>query len=134
MNNGSKFIEQLAAAPKKIFLADAGGAALSAFMLGVVLVKFNSLFGIPIPALYLLAFIPCLFIIYDLFCYFFIERRLGFFIKGIAAMNFCYCILSLGFAIYHRSELTYLGWAYIVGEILIILGVVFLEMKVAGEN
>ncbi|MGC6423012.1 MAG: hypothetical protein ACON47_03735 [Flavobacteriaceae bacterium] len=70
--------------PKRIFEIDGFGAILSAFLLGIVLVKLENLFGIPKPTLYVLASFPGLFAIYDFYSYFIIDKNLGFFLKGIA--------------------------------------------------
>ncbi len=55
--------------PKKLFLIDGFGTILSAFLLGVILVKFEIIFGIPISVLYILAIIPIFFAAYDFYCY-----------------------------------------------------------------
>ena len=47
--------------PKKLFLIDGFGAIISAFLLGVVLVKFEEKIGVPVSVLYLLATIPLFF-------------------------------------------------------------------------
>jgi len=52
-----------------LFLLDAIGALVSALLLGVVLVKYQEIFGIPIPTLYVLAIIPCFFALIDLYSY-----------------------------------------------------------------
>ena len=64
--------------PKRIFQIDRFGAILSAFLLGIVLVKLENPFGIPKPTLYVLASFPCFFAIYDFYCYFIIDKNLGF--------------------------------------------------------
>ena len=114
---------------KKLFLIDGLGAMLSAFLLGVVLVRLEGLFGIPKSILYILASLPCLFAIYDFYCYFNIEQNMGLFLRGIAITNLLYCCLSLGFAIYHSQQITYLGWAYIIGEIIIVTILAIIELR-----
>jgi len=116
---------------KKLFLIDGLGALISAFLLGVVLVKFESLFGIPKPTLYILAAIPIFFALYDFFCYFRIKKNLPIFLKGIALMNILYCCLSLCFAFHHSTSITALGWAYIIIEIVIVVGIAIFELRVA---
>ena len=54
---------------KKLFLIDGFGAIISAFLLGVVLVKFQEKIGVPVSVLYLLATIPVFFAAYDFYCY-----------------------------------------------------------------
>jgi len=128
-----KSAERLHSQAHKLFLLDGLGALLSAFLIGVVLVKFNSLFGIPISALYFLALLPCLFAMYDFYCYQKKNINTGLSLKIIAVVNVLYCCLSLGLAFYHREEITVLGWGYIIVEIVIVLVLAKLEFEV-GER
>lgn len=118
---------------KNLFLIDGIGALVSAILLGVFLVKFEHLFGIPTRTLYLLAAIPCFFVLYDLYSYLKIDKRVSLFLKIIAYANILYCILSLVLAICHMDKITILGWIYIIGEVLIILGIALFEIKVARQ-
>ena len=117
--------------PRKLFQIDGFGAILSAVLLGIVLVKLEMVFGIPKLTLYLLASLPCLFAIYDFYCYFKIDKNLGLFLKGIAITNLFYCCLSIGLAIYHKDEITNLGWIYIGVEVVIIVALATIELRVA---
>lgn len=117
---------------KKLFLFDGLGALTSAFMLGIVLVKLHHLFGIPKNTLYLLAAIPCFFAVYDFYCYFKIDTNLNKYLKGIAFANLLYCLLSICLAIYHKQLITYLGWLYIIGEIIIVAALSIFELKAAN--
>jgi len=119
---------------RKFFLIDGFGAILSAVLLGIVLVKFERVFGIPKSTLYFLAILPCFFAIYDFYCYFKINKNLEEFLKGIAVVNLLYCCLSIGFAFYHYHEITYLGWIYIIIEIAIVVAIAILELRVAKRN
>jgi drug/metabolite transporter (DMT)-like permease len=120
--------------PKKLFLIDGFGAIVSAILLGIVLVKLQSIFGIPKSTLYFLASIPCFFAFYDFYCYYKIDKKVALFLKGIAIANLIYCCLSVGLAIYHIEEITKLGWIYILTEILIVCGLAFIELKVAKSQ
>ena len=117
--------------PKRLFIIDGLGALFSAFMLGIVLVRHQSLFGIPISVLYILASLPIVFAFLDLTFYIFGQKQLGRFLIIIALINIFYCFISLGFAFYHYNSLTTLGWAYILIEILIVLTLANIEFKVA---
>ena len=117
---------------RKLFLLDGAGAMLSAFLLGIVLVKLERLFGIPKTALYVLAALPCFFAIYDFYCYFRIEKHLEKFLMGIAIANLLYCCLSLGLALYHYQEILFLGWVYIIGEIIIVVTLAIIELRIAN--
>ena len=120
--------------PRKLFQIDGFGAILSAFTLGIVLVKLERVFGIPISALYFLASLPCLFAVYDFYCYFKIDKNLGMFLKAIAITNLIYCCLSIGLAIYHRETITNLGWVYILTEILIVFTLAIIEIRLAKRQ
>lgn len=119
--------------PKQLFLIDAVGALLSAFLLGIVLVKLESFFGIPRSALYLLAAIPCFFALYDLLCYILARQKTAGLLRGIAYANILYCCLSIGLAFYHVASITIFGWLYILGEILIVVFLARLELKTANK-
>lgn len=131
--NIKNLVEEIELNPKKLFLIDGSGAAVTAFMLGVVLVKFESFFGIPPSTLYLLAAIPILFVIYDLLCFYKGDQKLPALLKGIAIANLLYCCISIGFAFNHSREITMWGWLYIINEIIIIVTLVVYELKVANK-
>lgn len=118
---------------KNLFLLDGIGALVSAFSLGVILVWLEKYFGIPKSTLYFLALLPCLFAIYDFYCYFKIKEQLWKFLKYIAIVNLLYCALSLGLAFHHKEVITYLGWGYIIIEIVIVVGLALYELKVANS-
>lgn len=119
--------------PKKLFQIDGFGAILSAVLLGIVLVKLERIVGIPTSTLYFLASIPCLFAIYDFYCFTSKNKKTANLLKGIAIANIFYCALSLGLATYHYNKINYLGWIYIVGETMIITAIAIFELKVASR-
>ncbi|MCB0620776.1 MAG: hypothetical protein KDC32_07565 [Saprospiraceae bacterium] len=116
---------------KSLFLLDAAGALLSAFLLGMVLVEFEAMFGIPANTLYFLASLPCLFAVYDLYCYRAAPADIAVFLKRIAFANLGYCLLSLALACHHREELTGLGWTYILLEIVVVALLASFELRTA---
>ena len=120
--------------PKKLFQIDGFGAILSAFMLGIVLVRLERVFGIPESVLYFLASLPCFFAVYDFYCYFKIDKKLGIFLKAIAITNLIYCCLSIGLAIYYSETITNLGWIYILTEILIVFTLAIIEIRIAKRQ
>lgn len=119
--------------PKKLFLIDGLGALLSAFLLVVILVRWESLFGIPRFTLYFLAVLPCFFAAYDFLYYFKILTNYGKSLKMIAIVNLLYCLLSTSLATYHYQSITYLGWSYIILEIMIVLVIAKVEWKAATQ-
>ncbi len=128
-----KIFHTLSLNPKRLLLIDGLGAIVSAFLLGVVLVYFEGIFGIPRKTLYFLAFLPCIFAVYDAYCYLRIDERLDVFLRIIAFTNLSYCFISLGLAFYHHQKLSYWGWAYILLEILIVVILVCIELKIASK-
>lgn len=115
--------------PKKLFLIDGSGAILSAFLLGVVLVKFQIIIGVPSKTLYILAIMPILFATYDFYCYRKTHQKTGLFLKGIAILNLIYCCISLGFIFFHFETITKLGLVYILIEIVIVLFLAIIEFR-----
>lgn len=120
--------------PKRLFLVDGLGAVVSAALLGIVLVKLENVFGIPKSTLYFLASLPCLFAIYDFYCYLKIDNQAGLLLKGIAITNLVYCCISIGLAIYHIKDFTYFGWLYILIEVAIVITIAFAELRVAQNQ
>lgn len=129
----NKLIAKAEANPQKLFLIDGLGALLSAFLLGVVLVKFESFFGIPASTLYLLAALPIFFALYDFYCYLKVNDTPSKFLQGIAVVNLLYCGLSIGCSLYHLETITIFGWAYIIGEVFIVIALALIEFRVANR-
>lgn len=119
--------------PQKLFCIDGVGALLSAFLLGFVLVRWSGLFGIPMGTLYFLATWPLFFAVYDFYCYRRKDHNFGSSLKVIGCLNLMYCCLSVGFAVYHRSTVTWIGWLYIVSEISIVVCLATVELIVSKK-
>jgi hypothetical protein len=117
--------------PRKLFLLDTMGAALSAFLLGVVLPHFERHIGMPLMVLYLLSTIACVFVVYSFIGYLLVKENQTTYLKIIAFANLLYCCLTAGLTFYYAKELTTLGVLYFIGEIALILGLVTLELKTA---
>lgn len=126
-----QLIDKIYLNPKRLFLIDASGAIISAFLLGVVLVKLESIFGIPIPTLYFLALLPGAFALYDFYCFIRVKENIALFLKGIAYINLSYCCISFGLAIYHHKEITLLGWTYVLLEIFIVITLANFQFRTA---
>lgn len=120
---------QQALTPRLLYLIDGLGAVFSAFLLGIVLVRFEEYFGIPPKTLYFLACLPCFFAIYDFYCYAKIKQNHRLFFKIIGFTNLLYCCISLGLAFYHHTQITYLGWLYMLTEIFIVSTLAYVELK-----
>lgn len=125
--------EKLNAEPTVIFLLDGIGALVTAVLLLFILTQFEPLFGMPQRVLYLLALIAFVYSIYSFSCYFVVSNWYPY-LKLIALANLIYCLLTLGFILFHYRRLTWLGGAYFVTELLIILRLAALEWKLATKT
>ena len=129
-----KAIDALNRAPKKWFLVDGIGAALSALLAGAVLVNFEVFLGLPSSALLKLAIAACLIVIYDIHHLLrkdLSPRLLRQRLRVLVSMNAAYVVLSLAFAYNHRQTLTAAGWGYILLEGLVVMSLAVMECKAA---
>ena len=116
---------------KKLFLIDGLGAIISAFMLGIVLVNFENVFGMPKNILYLLSIIPCFFAVYSFYCYFKSLNNWRFYLKTIAIANLLYCLLTISLVIHLYEKPTFLGLIYFILELIVIGVLIIIELKTA---
>lgn len=126
-----RITEHLARQTRLLFLIDALGALITAFMLGFIWHNYCPYTGMPPAVLKKLALTALLLCSYSGICAFFLKNRSSSFIKAIAVANLLYCILTSSLLVIYYAELTLLGIIYFVAELLIITGLVGLEYKVA---
>lgn len=105
---------------KKLFFIDGLGALLSAFILGLVFTRYQSLIGMPIEKLHFLAGLACVFMLYDIWCYFKKPNNSRNYLRAIAIANFIYAIISIGLVIQFYDQLTLIGLSYFILEITIL--------------
>ncbi len=117
--------------PRSLFLLDASGAFLTALLLLAVLTPFNEYFGFPTLVLKLLAIIAICFLLYSLTCYAVNPQNWRLSLRIIAVANMLYCLLTIGFVLYHLPQITGLGISYFTGECIIVGILVFVEVKTA---
>jgi hypothetical protein len=127
----NKVINDIAAKldSRKLFIIDAMGAGLSSFLLGLVLMNNTDIFGIPKETLFVLALIPIIFIIYDVLAVLSMFYRNYISFKIIAMLNIIYCVISFILCIIDYRSITVIGWLYIIGEILIVIGIALIELR-----
>ena len=114
---------------KQLFLLDGIGAAVTALLLSQVLARYQSVFGMPQSVLWVLAATAGGFAVYSLLCHRLVNKHWKRYLGGIALANTGYCIITLGLIGYWFEKLTYLGVAYFVGEIILIMILVGLEFR-----
>ncbi|SHM02216.1 hypothetical protein SAMN05444366_2085 [Flavobacterium saccharophilum] len=122
-------LKQFIAVPKNIFLIDAFGAILTAFLLFFVLKTFNTFLGLSKTTLEYLSLLAVIFSVYSFSCFFLIINNWKSYLKIICIANVFYCLLTIGIIIYYYQSISVFGIAYFFGEIVIIAGLVFLEIR-----
>lgn len=115
--------------PNKLFLVDGLGALLTAFLLFVIMKRFNEYFGAPQTTLACLCILALVFSFYSITCFFLLKDNWQPFLRAIIVANLLYCCLTAGLVFYSYPGITTLGIIYFLGEIIIILGLVFIELK-----
>lgn len=118
---------------KKILLIDSLGALLSVFILGVVLVKFESTFGMPRKVLYFLSITAGILGTYSFICYLLIKENRKPYLKIIANANLIYCCITVGLTIYFNRVLTNWGFTYFLCEVAVIIMLAIFELKSASK-
>jgi hypothetical protein len=129
-----KILDRLTLNPKNLFLIDGLGALLTAFLIGIVLRIFEDAFGMPQKHLIILSILACIFAIYSMSCYFFVGKNWRTYLKIIAVANLMYCLLTAVLVMLLYQQITILGIIYFIGEILIIIGIVYTELSVSSKN
>ncbi len=128
--NGSQLImNKMILPPKQLFLIDSLGGMLSALLLGVVLARFETTFGMPRKVLYFLSCLACVYAVYSFLSYWRIKENWRPYMQAIAIANLLYCCLTVGLVIYHRQELTKLGLIYFLLEVVVIISLIIMELK-----
>ncbi len=126
-----RFLEFGKLNPKILILIDGIGAITSAVFLGIILVRLETLVGVPKSTLYLLASFPCLFVMYDFYCYFKSKIKLKIYFTLIGITNLLYVSFSIGMAFYHFEQVEILGWVYLWIEIIIVSFLAIVQLQVA---
>jgi len=126
--------EKLSTQPRRVFLMDGLGAVVSALALGVGLPAIQPLIGMPREVLLFLAAIPVGYAVYSFGCAARLPVKWPSWLRGIAMLNAAYAGLSVALLAAHAAQIQPLGWAYFVGEILLLSGLAPLEWKVAARG
>ncbi len=116
--------------PKYIFLFDGIGALSSTILLYIIVLLPNEYIGMPKIALTCLAEIALLFCFYCFICFFTLSKDWKPYLKLISTANLLYCLLTILLLIYYRQSIAMLGLAYFLIEVILIITLVFIEIKV----
>jgi energy-converting hydrogenase Eha subunit G len=120
--------------PKRLFLLDGLGALTSAALLFFLLSNFDDIFGVSKPIVDVLAGIALIFSVYSLSCFFLVKQKWKMFLSLIAITNIFYCLITAGYLYFDYPQLTLLGLLYFIGEIAIILTLVYLELTAVRKG
>jgi hypothetical protein len=88
-------MNKMTVAPKQLFLMDSLGAVLSALLLGMVLTRFETAFGMPKKVLYFLAGLACICAVYSFSNYWRMKENWRSYLQAIAIANLLYCGLTI---------------------------------------
>jgi hypothetical protein len=113
--------------PQRIFLFDACGAFLTLLTLLCIIMPLEQVFGMPQQALLILSSVALLYTIYSVTCYLIRHQYARVCLKCLILANGLYGLVTLVMAIYHYELLTPLGAVYFLIELLILIGVIWLE-------
>ncbi|NQZ75196.1 MAG: hypothetical protein HRT61_03650 [Ekhidna sp.] len=116
-----------------IFLVDGIGAATTALLLGLLLRNFEEFFGMPGDIVLVLCAVATVFACYSFFCHF-KGVKLKPYLIIIAIANSMYCLATLVLVILNQGRLSVFGLAYFLGEIIIVICLVFFELKISKVN
>tara|TARA_R110002049_G_scaffold180808_1_gene347817 strand:+ start:245 stop:649 length:405 start_codon:yes stop_codon:yes gene_type:complete len=130
----SALIKNFRSNPRKLFLIDGLGAILTAFMLGVVFVNNQEHIGMPRNVLIILSLLACVFLVYSFTCYIKSFKNWRVLLRIIAFANLGYCCITMALLYVNFQSLTLLGLIYFIAEIIIIVGLVYMEFLVANDK
>ncbi len=125
-------IDYFARNPRKLFLIDGLGAALTAFSLFFVLRPHQDYFGMPINILAYLSIIGLIYCAYSMSCYFLLKNYWSSSLRIIGISNLLYSISTMLLLYSYYNDLTLIGLTYFLAEILIIVLLVYVELRVAN--
>ena len=114
---------------KNIFLVDGIGAWLSGFLMGGILPIFRDWIGLPLWVFFSLSILGFAYGCYSIICHWLQLQERSYFLIVIIVLNVFYCVL-LALTIFMFKNLTRIGQAYFIGEILVILALVAVEIKI----
>ncbi len=116
--------------PKRIFLFDAIGAALSVSLLSIFYYGFNDLFLLPNRDTKILISFGLCTLLYSSFMYGFVKLNLKTVLIILILLNLLYCCFSLWVLCANYFYLSSIGKIYFITELVIIFAVIFIERSV----
>ena len=124
-----KYFSQL---PRRLFLLDSFGAALTSFFFIIILRFYNDYFRMPASILTYLVTVGLIFFSYSITCFLLLKKNWASFIRLIGLGNLLYSSFSLVLVCYYFNKLTPLGVVYFFLEAIIVVVLAIIELKVAN--
>jgi hypothetical protein len=123
-------VSRLRAQPRRLLVLDGCGALASALLLGAVLPRVAPDLGASPHALYALAAAAVAIVLFDAVCVGRGSPRRA--LLAVAALNVAYPVATAAVLATDGARLTLLGWAYFVGEALVVWSLAVVEARVGG--
>jgi hypothetical protein len=133
INRSQLIMNKMTLAPKQLFMIDSLGGMISALLLGVVLTRFETTFGMPQKELHFLSSLACVYAVYSFLNYWRFKGNWRPYMQAIAIANLLYCCLTIGLVIYHRHVLTKFGFIYFFLEVVVIICLIIMELKAVAR-
>ncbi|WP_154852697.1 hypothetical protein [Cyclobacterium xiamenense] len=114
---------------KNLLLLDGVGALMTATLLTQVVARYEPLFGMPKATVYVLSVVALGFAAFSLGSYLLAKRGFSRYLGMILFANLAYCVATATLLFVYREKITWLGIAYFVGEIILVLVLVYQEYK-----
>jgi uncharacterized membrane protein HdeD (DUF308 family) len=127
-------MDTIASKPKYLFLIDSLGAILSVTLYVTILANFESVFGIPQNAVYILAVLAGIYALYSGICYLIPLKNWRVCLQIIAIANLFHCVLTVSMLFYYQESLTIFGLLYFIGEFIIVISLAIVELKIASTK
>ncbi len=129
----SQIADYFATRPRMLFAVDAVGAFITASLLYGVLRKYPVFFAMSHDILSCLALIAVLFSVYSFACFAIMPLRWPYYLRIISIANLLYCILTMVYLILYRQYITVWDIAYFLGEIMVIVSLVYVEQQTIAK-
>lgn len=115
--------------PRIVFAIDGIGALLTAALLFFLIKNITGYIGLPVSMILFLSAIAVLISLYSFCCFYFLRSNHRPFLFALIIANFIYCLITTLTIINYAAQITALGLAYFIGEIIIILILVVFEVR-----
>lgn len=126
----AKLVQYFISNPRRLFMVDAFGAAVTAVAIGLIMQALPQWFMVQLSISYALAGIAMVFSLYSALCGLALSSGFKPYILAIAMANTLYCIATAGILLIFFEQFSVLASIYFLLEICVIIILVFIELTV----